>query len=37
MYSASKFALEGFTEAVSQEMDPKWEIKFTCVEPGGFR
>ncbi|KAJ5163910.1 uncharacterized protein N7500_005740 [Penicillium coprophilum] len=37
MYSASKFALEGFTEAVSQEMDPKWGIKFTCVEPGGFR
>ncbi|OQE13534.1 hypothetical protein PENFLA_c046G04208 [Penicillium flavigenum] len=37
MYSASKFALEGFTEAVAQEMDPKWEIKFTCVEPGGFR
>ncbi|KAF7594853.1 hypothetical protein BBP40_008183 [Aspergillus hancockii] len=37
MYSASKFALEGFTEAVGQEMDPRWGIKFTCVEPGGFR
>jgi NAD(P)-dependent dehydrogenase (short-subunit alcohol dehydrogenase family) len=37
MYSASKFALEGLTEAVAQEMDPKWRIKFTCIEPGGFR
>ncbi|KAJ5462153.1 hypothetical protein N7530_010358 [Penicillium desertorum] len=37
MYSASKFALGGFTEAVAQEMDPKWGIKFTCVEPGGFK
>ncbi|CAG8044298.1 unnamed protein product [Penicillium nalgiovense] len=37
MYSASKFALEGFTEGVAQVMDPKWGIKFTCVEPGGFR
>ncbi|KAJ6186789.1 hypothetical protein N7519_008090 [Penicillium mononematosum] len=37
MYSASKFALEGFTEAVAQEMDPKRGIKFTCLEPGGFR
>jgi len=37
MYSASKFAIEGFTEAVSQEVDPAWGINFTCVEPGGFR
>lgn len=37
MYSASKFAIEGFTEAVSQEVDPAWGIKFTCIEPGGFR
>lgn len=37
MYSASKFAIEGFTEAVSQEVDPTWGINFTCVEPGGFR
>ncbi|KAH6644191.1 hypothetical protein C7974DRAFT_467864 [Boeremia exigua] len=37
MYSASKFAIEGFTEAVSQEVDPAWGINFTCIEPGGFR
>ncbi|KAI9680445.1 MAG: hypothetical protein M1822_007203 [Bathelium mastoideum] len=37
MYCASKWAVEGFTEAISQEMDPAWNIKFTCIEPGGFR
>ncbi|KAF2456035.1 hypothetical protein BDY21DRAFT_364788 [Lineolata rhizophorae] len=37
MYNASKFALEGFTEAVALEMKPEWNIKFTILEPGGFR
>lgn len=37
LYCASKFAVEGFTESVAQEMKPEWGIKFTCVEPGGFR
>jgi NAD(P)-dependent dehydrogenase (short-subunit alcohol dehydrogenase family) len=37
IYCASKWAVEGFTEAVSQEVKPEWNIKFTCVEPGGFR
>jgi NAD(P)-dependent dehydrogenase (short-subunit alcohol dehydrogenase family) len=37
IYCASKWAVEGFTEAVSQEVNPEWGIKFTCVEPGGFR
>ena len=37
IYCASKWAVEGFTEAVSQEVKPEWGIKFTCVEPGGFR
>ena len=29
--------MEGFTEAIQQEVKPEWNIKFTCVEPGGFR
>ncbi|KAI8941805.1 hypothetical protein NX059_003006 [Plenodomus lindquistii] len=37
IYCASKFAVEGFTEAVSKEVKPEWGIKFTCIEPGGFR
>ncbi|MCJ1407841.1 hypothetical protein MMC19_001912 [Ptychographa xylographoides] len=37
IYCASKWAVEGFTEAISQEVKPEWKIKFTCVEPGGFR
>ncbi|KAH7065378.1 hypothetical protein B0J12DRAFT_33989 [Macrophomina phaseolina] len=36
-YCASKWAVEGFTEAVSKEVKPEWGIRFTCVEPGGFR
>ena len=30
-------AVKGFTEALSHEVKPEWGIKFTCVEPGGFR
>lgn len=37
IYCASKWAIEGFTEAVSKEVKPEWGIKFTCIEPGGFR
>ena len=37
LYCASKWAVEGFTEAVSLEVKPEWGIKFTCIEPGGFR
>jgi NAD(P)-dependent dehydrogenase (short-subunit alcohol dehydrogenase family) len=29
---ASKHAVEGFTDALSQEMKPEWKIKFTLVE-----
>ena len=37
IYCASKWAVEGFTEAISHEVKPEWGIRFTCVEPGGFR
>ncbi|KAL8712837.1 MAG: hypothetical protein Q9220_003045 [cf. Caloplaca sp. 1 TL-2023] len=37
LYCASKFAVEGFTESVAQEVKSEWNIKFQCVEPGGFR
>jgi len=37
IYCASKWAVEGFTESIAQEVKPEWNIKFTCIEPGGFR
>jgi len=36
-YSASKHATEAFTESLSKEMDPAWNIKITILEPGGFK
>ncbi|KAI5864223.1 NAD(P)-binding protein [Durotheca rogersii] len=36
-YHASKFALEGFAEAVAKELDPAWNIHVCNAEPGGVR
>ncbi|KAF9793296.1 hypothetical protein BJ322DRAFT_1117369 [Thelephora terrestris] len=35
-YSAGKFALEGFTEALNKELHPSWNTKAMIIEPGGF-
>ncbi|KAI0154900.1 hypothetical protein GGR57DRAFT_511850 [Xylariaceae sp. FL1272] len=37
IYCASKWAVEGFSEALSQELKPEWGINVQCIEPGGFR
>ena len=36
LYIASKWAVEGFTEALSYELNP-FNIRLKLVEPGGFR
>ncbi|TCD70173.1 hypothetical protein EIP91_004643 [Steccherinum ochraceum] len=35
-YSAAKYALEGFSQALSTELVPSWNIKIIISEPGGF-
>ncbi|KAI3323755.1 retinol dehydrogenase 8 [Xylariaceae sp. AK1471] len=34
-YHASKFAMEGFAECVAKELDPRWNIHVSILEPGG--
>lgn len=36
-YSASKHALDGLTQALASELDPKWNIKIINVLPSFFR
>ena len=33
----SKFALEGFTKSVAKEVNPKWNINFLILSPGGIK
>ncbi|KAH8832340.1 hypothetical protein DL96DRAFT_650003 [Flagelloscypha sp. PMI_526] len=35
-YGASKFAIDGFHEALSKEVDPSWNIKIIILQLGGF-
>ncbi|PIL34515.1 hypothetical protein GSI_03293 [Ganoderma sinense ZZ0214-1] len=35
-YCSAKHALEGFTDTLSKEIDPSWNIKISSVLPGGF-
>ncbi|KAF3771200.1 NAD(P)-binding protein [Cryphonectria parasitica EP155] len=37
IYCASKWAVEGFTESLSRELKPEWNIHVQLVEPGAFR
>ncbi|KAI1419709.1 retinol dehydrogenase 8 [Xylaria sp. FL1777] len=34
-YHAAKFGVEGFTEGMSKEVRPDWNIHFCLIEPGG--
>ncbi|KAI0145602.1 NAD(P)-binding protein [Xylariaceae sp. FL1272] len=34
-YHVAKFGLEGFTESLSKEVRPDWNIHFCLIEPGG--
>lgn len=36
LYCGAKFAVEGFTEGLASYLSVAFNIKFTCVEPGGI-
>jgi len=35
-YCGAKFAVEGYTESMASYIQPKFNINFSCVEPGGI-
>ena len=35
-YCAAKFAVEGYTEALSTYITPAFGVNFSCIEPGGI-
>ncbi|KAG0697845.1 hypothetical protein DFH29DRAFT_856502 [Suillus ampliporus] len=35
-YTASKHALEGFSDGLAKELPPSWNIKICIIEPGSF-
>ncbi|KAI8627733.1 NAD(P)-binding protein [Xylariaceae sp. FL1651] len=36
-YHVAKFGVEGFTESLSKEVRPDWNIHFCLIEPGGTK
>ncbi|KAJ7039729.1 hypothetical protein C8F04DRAFT_1084635 [Mycena alexandri] len=37
IYSASKHAVEGFTESLRLELNPAWNIQISIIAPGAFK
>ncbi len=37
IYCATKFGVEGYTESMASYVQPKFNIKFTVIEPGGIQ
>ncbi|POC77784.1 short-chain dehydrogenase/reductase, partial [Vibrio vulnificus] len=37
IYCATKFGVEGYTEAMASYVQPEFNIKFTLIEPGGIQ
>ncbi|KAH8108068.1 hypothetical protein BXZ70DRAFT_884236, partial [Cristinia sonorae] len=37
IYNSAKHALEGYVQTLASELDPKWNIKLTLIEPAIFR
>lgn len=35
-YAASKAGFQAFSTTIAAELDPKWNVKITCIAPGSF-